>query len=84
VGRSRRRRGGLACAPAGAPAAAGRTPVGLARNPTSFPGRRIDQTFSAQSDHHGLDVDGFRSVIVRGDQNPSRAPSASASPQTLD
>jgi hypothetical protein len=45
-------------------------------------------TFSPQSavqlGDQILDVDGSRSVIVRGDQNPSRAPPASASPQTLD
>jgi hypothetical protein len=40
--------------------------------------------FAAQFGERGLDVDGSRFVIVRGGQNPPRAPSALASPQTLD
>ena len=43
---------------------------------------------AATSSDHRVEFDGTgigsRSVIVRGGQNPSRAPSASASPQTLD
>jgi hypothetical protein len=83
LGRSRRRRGGHAAAPAGAPAAADQTAGRLGRNPTSFRAPYRSDV-PAQIDDHGLDVDGSRSVIVRGDQNPSRAPTASASPQTLD
>jgi hypothetical protein len=54
-------------------------------------GWREDQDTRAAAtsiDHPGqvpqAQVFGSRSVIVRGGQNPSRAPSASASPHTLD
>jgi hypothetical protein len=39
---------------------------------------------AAQFEGQDLDVNGSRFVIIRGGQNPSRAPTASASPQTLD
>ncbi len=58
-------------------------PVGW-REDQSLPGRHDVGMFTARSvDRQDLDVNGSRSVIVRGGgQIPSMAPSASASPQT--
>jgi hypothetical protein len=47
------------------------------------PTRRMVFT-AARCEGQDVDVDGSRFVTVRGGQNPSRVPSASASPQTLD
>jgi hypothetical protein len=58
----------------------GQAPVGWRENQDLFSSRAA-MTFSrqraVQSGGQDLDVVGSRSVIVRGGQNPSRAPSAS-------
>ncbi len=69
-GRSRRRLGRLAYAPAGAPAPAGQTPVSWRENQKK-PGRRGEQRSPVSVSQ--VQVFGSRSVIVRGRAEPVKS-----------